>query len=297
MINIHCVICGQKERLTKLYASSLGSNRISGSTFSARRTPDHIHYRFVKCLKCGLIFSNPIFEQDKISSFYFKSGFHYAPESKYLKKTYGQLLGKLLKNNKKKLRLLDIGCGNGFFLEEAINMGIGDVWGVEPGQASAKQAKKYLQKRIKVDILKSHLYKLKSFDIITCFHTLDHVVDPNNFLKISYSLLKKGGKIIFVVHDTRGLSVRLFGEKSPIFDIEHIYLFNTDTLSKIFKKNGYVVESVFNLKNKYPLSYWFRMTPIPSFVKRNLIKLLSYVKLENTPLSLSAGNIGIVARK
>ncbi|OGM10434.1 hypothetical protein A2159_02910 [Candidatus Woesebacteria bacterium RBG_13_34_9] len=297
MINKHCAICGNKERIKELYISSLGNNVVSGRTFSARRTPDHIHYRFVKCLKCGLIFSNPIFEQDKISSFYFKSGFHYAPESKYLKKTYGRLLERLLGSKKKKLRLLDIGCGNGFFLEEAIEKGIEDVWGVEPGKASAKKAKRYLQKRIKVDILKPRLFKLKSFDVITCFHTLDHVTDPNNFLKITHSLLKNGGKIIFVVHDTRGLSVRLFGEKSPIFDIEHIYLFNTDTLSSIFKKNGYVVESVFNLKNTYPLFYWLRMTPLPDFIKRNLIKLLNYTNLGKLPFSLSAGNIGIIAKK
>ena len=297
MINIHCAICDKKELLTELYVSSLGNNRFSGSTFSARRTPDHIHYRFVKCLKCGLIFSNPILEHDKISSFYFKSGFHYTPESKYLKKTYGQLLERLLSSMKKKLRLLDIGCGNGFFLEEAIDRGIDDVWGVEPGKASTKKAKWYLQRRIKVDILKPHLYNPESFDIITCFHTLDHVVDPNNFLKTTYSLLKKGGKIIFVVHDTRGLSVRLFGEKSPIFDIEHIYLFNTDTLSKMFRKNGYVVESVFNLKNRYPLFYWLRMTPIPDSIKRNLIKFLNSTNLGKLPFSLSAGNIGIIAKK
>jgi SAM-dependent methyltransferase len=298
MIDLHCAICGEKEQLTELYVSTLGDSRISGCMFSARRTPDRMHYRFVKCLRCGLIFSTPILELGEIVALYSKSSFHYSPESKFLKKTYGQLLEKILSGkDSTQLRLLDIGCGNGFFLEEAINRGIKDVWGVEPGKASVRIAKKFLKDRIRVNILRPELFKSGTFDIITCFHTLDHVTDPNSFLSTTRSLLKKGGRVIFIVHDTEGLSVRLFGEKSPIFDIEHIYLFNPSTLSDIFKKNRYRVEEIFNVKNSYPLSYWFRMTPIPKGIKLYLNKFLDSTHLGRIPFSLSAGNIGIIARK
>src|SRR5258708_1364252 len=108
------------------------------------------------------------------------------------------------------------------------------------------------------------------FDIICCFHTLDHIVNPNLFLANTYVLLKKGGKIVFIVHDTDGLSVRLFGEKSPIFDIEHIYLFNKNSLGRLFKKNHFIVDEIFSVKNTYPLTYWLRMSPIPKLVKHIL---------------------------
>src|SRR3989337_2341693 len=274
MLAIHCAICGKKEKLQDLYKENFDVKKINFATFSARRTPDRIHYRFVKCLRCGLIFSNPILEGKKITALYLKSDFHYSQQSEYVGKTYTFYLEKLLpKTGRSKLKLLDVGCGNGFFLEKAQEIGIKHVYGIEPGKASVKKAPKDLQKRIKIDILRKGLFKINSFDIICCFHTLDHVTDPNEFLKITRSLLKKGGTCFFIVHNTDGLSV------------------------KIFKKNKFRKIQVIDIKNRYPLKYWFRMTPFPKKIKESILKLLKLTKTDSLPLSLSAGNIGIVAYK
>ena len=298
MFVTHCAICGSKEKIKELYEENFDVKKIDSATFSARRTPDRIHYRFVKCLRCGLIFSNPILEQDKISSLYLKSDFYYSDESEYLKETYWLNLNRFLPNKEmEKLKLLDIGCGNGFFLEKAKDMGISEIFGVEPGRASIKKARKDIRIRIKTGILKQGIYNTGKFDIITCFHTLDHIVDPNLFLRITFSLLKKRGMAFFIVHNTDGLSVKLFREKSPIFDIEHIYLFNPQTLAKIFENNKFRNFQVFDIKNRYPLKYWFRMSPLPRGIKERVFKFLDLVKIDSLPLSLSAGNIGIVVYK
>src|SRR5258708_39499289 len=111
---IQCAICGEKEKLHELYKVTFDLKKISQKTFSARRTPDSMHYRFVKCLRCRLIFSNPILPQEKIIDLYKNSTFDYAIESKYLKKTYGYYLQRVVKNRKmERLHLLDIGYGNG----------------------------------------------------------------------------------------------------------------------------------------------------------------------------------------
>ncbi len=298
MKSIQCAICGKQQKTKVLYKQTFKANAINGRTFSARRTPDRQHHRFVKCSNCGLIFSNPILPPEEIIKLYLQSTFDYGTESEYLKKTYGFYLKKTLKNsNRKHIGLLDIGCGNGFFLQEAKNIGVGKVFGVEPGEASVKKAPKWLQKNIKVGILKKNIFNKNNFDIICCFHTLDHIVDPNAFLQIVYSLLKKGGKVLFIVHDTSGLSVKIFGEKSPIFDIEHIYLFNRENLAKLFLKNKFKNIETFSIKNTYPLSYWLRMSPLPKQIKGVILNLLKEVKLADFPLSLNAGNIGIIAEK
>lgn len=298
MITTSCAICGPRQKLIELFPQSIDFKKINAKTFSARRTPERMHFRFVSCKNCGLIFSNPILKRGEIDKLYKQSFFSYAVESKYLKKTYGyylkRALGILSKNN---LKLLDIGCGNGFFLEEAKAMGIKAVFGIEPSKAAVEKAQKNLRKNIKNDILKPDLFKEKFFDIICCFHTLDHITDPNTFLKITFNLLKKGGLALFVVHNTDGLSVKLFGEKSAIFDIEHIYLFNPKSLRSIFSKNGFIVESVFDIKNRYPLNYWVRMTPIPNFLKVPILKMLELTTLGQLPLAIKPGNIGIIARK
>ena len=103
--------------------------------------------------------------------------------------------------------------------------------------------------------------------------------------------------VFFIVHDTDGLSVKLFKEKSPIFDIEHIYLFNKDNLRRIFQKNGFRKTQVFNVRNKYPLSYWLRMAPVPKLLKKPTLKLAKITKIGDITFKISAGNIGIIAYK
>ncbi len=298
MIEMKCAICGEKQKVEELFSANFDIRGIDSKTFSARRVPDRVHYRFVRCKRCGLVFSNPIFEPQKITKLYKRSGFDYGRESEFLKTTYGNYLKEILpKKNLEFLRLLDIGAGNGFFLEKAKELGIKNVWGIEPGKETIKKARKDIRSKIKNDILKSGLFKNNYFDIICCFHTLDHIVDPNKFLQIVFKLLKKGGAALFIVHDTDGLSVKIFGEKSPIFDIEHIYLFNKTNIARLFRKNGFIRARTFDVRNIYPLSYWQRMMPFPEKPKKFISQFLRRMKLDSITISLKVGNIGIVAVK
>ena len=160
MKSIQCAICGKKQKISELFKANFDQKKINAQTFSARRTPDRFHHRFVKCANCGLIFSNPILSSEKIFKLYNQSTFEYNQEAEYLKKTYGYYLHKTIRKSKRKdLALLDIGCGNGFFLEEAKEMGVGKVFGIEPGKASVEKAPKWLQKNIKINILKKGIFK------------------------------------------------------------------------------------------------------------------------------------------
>ncbi len=298
MKTLVCAICGNNRNAVVLYRANFEDKNLNEKTFSARRTPDRIHYRFLLCKKCGLIFSSPILSSERIKKLYKKSDFTYSNEAHYLANTYGYYLEKVLpESGRKNLKLLDIGCGNGFFLEKAKLMGVGHVFGVEPGKESVKKARSDVRKNIKIDVLRPGLFGKNYFDVICCFHTLDHVIDPNDFLKTVNNYLKPGGKILFITHNTSGLSVRLFKEKSPIFDIEHVYLFNPNTLSIVFIKNKFKKIKVFNLKNTYPLSYWLRLLPFSKDLKDILIPIFQKLKFLNIPLSLKAGNIVIIAEK
>lgn len=298
MVPIQCALCGRKQKLKELFKENFGSKKITYKTFSARRSPDRLHYRIVRCFKCGLLFSNPIIPVGEIKNLYKASTFNYDLESKFLRKTYGDYLEKILPSkNIDKLKLLEIGCGNGFFLEEVMSMGIRNISGVEPSRDSVEKSANAIKDNIKNDVLRPNLFKNNSFDIICFFHTLDHIVNPNDFLGIVHNLLKPGGKVICVVHDTNGLSVKLFGERSPIFDVEHIFLFNKKNLVKIFNKNNFKPLKLEILINRYPMAYWLKLTPFPKKFKMILYKLLSVTGVGKIPISLNAGSIVIIAEK
>lgn len=297
MRKIVCAICKTNENAELLYKETVDLQAVDQASFSARRTPDKLHFRFSKCVKCGLIFSNPILSSQKIERFYRESDFNYKKESDYLKKTYYSYFKKFVKPENKKIKILEIGCGNGFFLEELFDNGFKNIHGIEPGVRSVSKAKPHIKDKIVVDVLKKNIFKENFFDIICCFHTMDHIIDMENFMKDINSLLKTNGKVFVIVHDTSSLSVKLLGEKSPIFDIEHIFLFNKKSLNKLFTKYNFARIKTFKVINKYPISYWTKLFPMPNAIKRGLVWILAITGLGSLPFFLPAGNIGIVAYK
>lgn len=260
--------------------------------------PDRVHYRIVKCVKCSLVFSSPIISPKKIFEFYKKSLCSYKDQIPYLIKTYFNIINEIKHDLPKNPTVLEVGCGNGFFIKAIMDVGITkNVYGVEPSIKMVLESDFSIRNKIKANIFKSDLFPQNSFDLICCFHTLDHMVDPNEFIRVAYALLKKNGYIIVVVHDTQGLSVKLFGENSPIFDIEHIYLFNKKTLRKIFARNSFKAIRVFNLVNSYPLNYWIQMSGFPSVIKKSANFIANMLKINKIGFSIPAGNIGVIAKK
>ena len=298
MVDIICAICGKKQQIKTLYSSTFNLKNISKNTYSARRLPDRIHYRIVKCVKCSLVFSSPIITSEKISEFYKQSLCNYKEQIPYLIKTYLNVIKRIENNIPKNPKVLEVGCGNGFFMKALLNSGLTkNVFGVEPSMKMVLQADSDLRSRIKVNFFKQTLFPKNSFDLILCFHTLDHMVDPNEFIKGAQSLLKKNGYVVVVVHDTEGLSVKLLGGRSVIFDIEHIYLFNKKTLSEIFLRNKFKVVKIFSLVNNYPLNYWIKMSGFPPFIKKSADFIVTLLGIGKKDISIPAGNIGIIAKK
>lgn len=291
-----CAVC-ENDNYKVIYPANFNITKINSRTFSARRLPDKIHYRIVKCKKCGLLYSTPILALNKINKLYRQSFTSYGQHINNLKKTYAEYLKQLDKYQPKKIRLLEIGCGNGFFLEEAKKQGYKNVYGVEPGKKSVEKAHPQIKKNIAINIFRPGLFKKKSLDVICCFQTFDHVPDPNLFLKECFNVLKKGGILLFLNHNAEALSAKILGEKSPIIDIEHTYLFDKKTMSKILTKNKFKSLEIKTAFNIHSLSYWLRLFPLPRNFKSNLIKIVQKSFLRNINLTLPAGNMVIFAQK
>ncbi|OGK25601.1 hypothetical protein A2954_01275 [Candidatus Roizmanbacteria bacterium RIFCSPLOWO2_01_FULL_37_12] len=312
MIQQKCAIC-ESNNYEVVYKENFDIKKINSRVFSARRLPDRVHYRMVRCKNCNLVFSDPILEYDKIEKLYAKSFTSYDKHLENLKETYGYYL-KLLPchprpdrgSREKQLdsrfhgndnpTLLEIGCGNGFFLEEAKRQGY-DIYGVEPGKPSVDKARPDIKKNIKNDIFKAKMFKKNSFDVICCFQTFDHIPNPNAILAECYKILRKGGLILFLNHDIGAWQNKLMGEKSPIIDIEHTYLFNKKTMRKIFEKHGFKVLEVKSSFNIHHLSYWLHLFPIPNFLKIPLIKFLDKTGIGKIKLKLNPGNLVLIAEK
>ncbi len=297
MIETYCPICGQEAPYQVVYQENFNEDLINEDIFSARRLPDRIHYRIVKCQKCGLIYSNPILEDQKIIDLYQRSKLTYQEEIDNLKETYGYYLKRIVSLLPAKRNLLEIGCGNGFFLEEALELDFENVFGVEPSIEAVSQAPQSIQKNIIVDAFKPGLFPDNFFDIICFFQTFDHITNPNEFLVNCYSYLKQGGLILAINHNIGAWTAKILGERCPMIDIEHSFLYDKKTFKEIFVKNDFKVQKIFDVKNNYPLYYWLRLMPLPEKLKQVLIKVFSWSFMKKLKFKIKAGNMGIIAKK
>jgi SAM-dependent methyltransferase len=292
-----CAICGNEGNATVLYPANFDLGHFNPEIFSARRLPDRIHYRMVKCKTCGLVRSDPVADAATLGELYRLSTFDYGAEVASLRRTYGHYLERLDAFGARKGTLLEIGCGNGFFLEEARARGYADVRGVEPGSSVVLQAAPGIRERIVCDMMRPGLFEPGTFDVVCLFQVFDHISDPAALLDECARVLKSGGHILILNHNIESFTARLLGERSPIIDIEHTYLYSPVTLSSLIAKAGLVVRHTGSVFNHYPLQYITRLVPLPAPLKRLLLWLLKRSGLGRIPLSVPLGNLFLVGQK
>jgi SAM-dependent methyltransferase len=251
----------------------------------------------VRCVRCGLLRSNPILPVEDLARLYARSHFTYGEEAGFTRRTYGRYLRRAHRWVPGGRALLEIGCGDGFFLEEALEQGFDEVTGVEPSEEAIANASAALRPRIANGLYGSGVFPAESFDLICAFQVFDHVPDPAALLRAAHEQLRAGGVALFINHNSRGLLNRLLGEASPIVDVEHTVLFDKKTMRRLFEKCGFQVREVFDVKNTYPVQYWARLAPLPRALKSRIGSLLEGSSLGKLPITLRAGNLGIVASK
>lgn len=293
MTETKCIFCGKESADYVLFPELLNDDTFSNYSFSARRKRKREHYKILKCKKCGLVRSSPIADEETINQLYKGSEFIFPAEAPFAAETYSLLLEKL--NNKYKANsnsLLEIGCSTGFFLEKVKKIGMTNILGFEPSKSCFEHCTTDIKKNVICDIYKPELLNEKTFDTICSFHVWDHLTHPDETLKSLVEKLNTNGCVLFVCHDVEALSAKILKDHSPIFDIEHIYLFSQKTIRNLFKSAGLKILETGSLRNNYPIRYWLKMLPIFNSLEAALPSFISSI-----PLALKAGNLYAFGRK
>ena len=292
-----CAICGVEGNAFELYPANFSMESLNPTVFSARRLPDRIHYRIVRCNTCGLVRSDPVADPEIVRQLYAQSTFDYDDEVDNLKLTYGRYLSSLEKYGAEKGALLEIGCGNGFFLEEALKRGYASVCGVEPSKDAVARASPLIRPHVFCDIMRPNLFAKEQFDVLCMFQVLDHITDPSGLLDECFRVLKPGGLFLCLNHNIESLSAMFSGKRSPIIDIEHTYVYSPDTLSRLFVSRGFDVLDIGSALNFYSPYYLARLVPLPGMIKGLLLKCLKIKLFRCIRLTVPLGNLCLVARK
>lgn len=297
MIMRHCPLCASSDDGNVFAAADFNLDRLDGFAFASRKMPEYMHYRLVDCPVCDLLYANPLPREEYLTKGYGEASYDSNIEAHYAASTYAGLLAGFVTRLPDRHGALDIGAGDGAFLESLLEHGFDQVVGVEPSRAPIAAARDDIRPLLREGNFSCDDFAANSFSLVTCFQTLEHLYDPLTMARGVFDLLKPGGAAYFICHNRRALSARLLGRKSPIFDIEHLQLFSPASARYLLAQTGYTNIELKQVVNRYPLRYWLRLLPLPVGVKCTLIAALDRVGAGGLPISIPVGNIAVIGFK
>lgn len=156
-------------------------------------------------------------------------------------------------NKESNQAILDLGCGNGYLVNDLIKLGY-NAYGTDASEEGINIAKQQNAERFFVQDLSSgelppQLQKIK-FDTILATEVIEHLYDPAGFLEFCKHLLPKNGEIILSTpyHGYwKYLLLAIFNKwdrhLSPGWRGGHIKFWSRKTLSQILVTSGFTVTS------------------------------------------------------
>lgn len=136
-------------------------------------------------------------------------------------------------------RLLDFGCGAGFFVEMAQKAGW-DAYGVDLGPWAAVAASRRAVFNIRSGELQSVGFQPSWFDVITCMDVVEHLASPVSTMQIIRRYLRPGGVLLVQVPNYASLTIRLACDDFRLNEPpQHVNYFTPRTLHRLLELTGF----------------------------------------------------------
>ena len=206
-------------------------------------------YRVVQCQRCGLIYQNPQPNEPELNKIYDGDYFtynylHYEKErTDYFHNIWSEI-EKIVGSSG---RLLDIGCGVGFFLKVASETGW-KVQGIEPSQFASHYAKDTFGLDVTGGRLNEISFQKDFFDLVTFWDVIAHIPDSALYLKKIHIWLKKNGFLLIKTPNWEissfkmaSLAKSFFSTKTFLHVKYQLSYFNLLTLRKLLMASGYKI--------------------------------------------------------
>lgn len=169
-------------------------------------------------------------------------------------------------------KILDIGCGRGAFLQCAAGLGW-KAFGLEPNCSNREElASKHGIRVFAEDFFKGTLPE-KDFDAVSLWDLIEHVPDPEAWVRRCQSFLKPGGILIMATPNHFSLldfladtAYRASGGRSTyalkkLYTLDHALFFTHRTLADLLKKENFAVQTMLKVNtdlSRYPAGFAFR---------------------------------------
>lgn len=206
----------------------------ASSNFKA--LPKFNRSHLVKCRSCSLVFSEKIPTNNELEEHYshYNRGRHV---SDLTIKRYEQLLNEFSKY-KQAGKVIDVGCGSGFFLDVAARMKW-DAYGTEFGIDAVEFCKAKGHNVFEGPIETIEL-EPDTFDIVTSFEVIEHLTYPKEHFEKLFKILRPGGILYVTTPNFNAVTRYILKDRWNIISYpEHLTYFTATTLDEALLAAGF----------------------------------------------------------
>jgi len=260
-IEVDCIFCGK------------GSKRIAWEEngFTGKRC------------ECGLLYVSPRPSLQEMTEWYNSKEADLSArsriESELLSRLNGRHRLKLLRKYQSNGRLLEIGPGGGYFLDESRKAGF-EPFGVELNLPQAKFIQEQFDIRVESVSFSGHSFGGMPFDIICHFDVVSHFYDPiSEFINFN-KRLNEGGLLFFETGNGGDLAQRWLKFIGRLQYPQHLFLFSKKNIEQLCARTG------FEIIETYQYSIYLQLV---------LVKLFGWVK-KVTKRLISRGDARAVSK-
>jgi SAM-dependent methyltransferase len=225
-----------------------------------------------ECAACTLMALDPLPKEDELQAVYNDGYFDnaaltegdvtrvygyvdYIAERIHKQQGYAEICGVLkrlvIPGSEGPPRLLDYGCGLGFFLDSAFDGGF------EPhGLEFNRYAIDYIRRRYAYPVFHSREFSPRgTFDVVTLFDVIEHLREPFTVLDEIHRMLSENGVVAISTMDSKSVTSRLLGKRLEDFRriSEHLFFFSRANLSTILRRHGFEVIATSSLGHSFEI--------------------------------------------
>ena len=220
---VNCILCESKESFNTI---ELVKDRFNHNN----------QYQIQEC-KCGMILTNPRPDSEEILE-------HYQNQNYHPKKRINKIVSIFYRmaqifNNRSKKKLIQKYFNKGYFLD----------YGGGNGQFQRYMSRNnwkadIYEPYLKVDDVERKIKSIKDeyYDVISMFHSLEHVHNSEKTLIDINRALKQKGILVISIPNHDAFERSVFKNKWIAYDApRHLYHFTVKSIHKILKKNGFKI--------------------------------------------------------
>jgi SAM-dependent methyltransferase len=217
-----------------------------GEEGSRLATSDHITgepFAVVVCSRCGLGRTDPA-PADLLryypTGYYGSGGIRFNPlVEAAIRTSRSARVAAVTRAHPSPGAILDVGCGRGLMIAELAHHGWRAV-GVEMSEAASHHAREVLGLDVQVGDLAGCRFTEASFDVVTLFHVLEHLPDPDASLAEARRVITPEGWLFVEVPNFGSLQSRLAGGRGFHVDApRHLFHYTRTALLQSLERAGF----------------------------------------------------------